>query len=31
MEATARGNEPKTLQNIAYINIPDSADLEFLL
>ena len=31
MEATARGNEPKTLQNIAYISIPDSADLEFLL
>lgn len=31
MEATARGDKPKTLQNIAYINIPDSADLEFLL
>lgn len=31
MEATARGNKPKTLQNIAYISIPDSADLEFLL
>ena len=31
METTARGNEPKTLQNIAYISIPDSADLEFLL
>ena len=31
MEATARGNEPKTLQNIAYISIPDRADLEFLL
>lgn len=31
MEATVRGNEPKTLQNIAYISIPDSADLEFLL
>lgn len=31
MEATARGNEPKTLQNIAYISILDSADLEFLL
>ena len=31
MEATARGNEPKTLQTIAYISIPDSADLEFLL
>ena len=31
MEATARGNVPKTLQAIAYISIPDSADLEFLL
>ena len=31
MEVTARGNKPKTLQNIAYISIPDSADLEFLL
>lgn len=31
MKATARGNKPKTLQNIAYISIPDSADLEFLL
>ncbi len=31
MEATARGNEPKTLQTIAYISIPGSADLEFLL
>ena len=31
MEATAHGNKPKTLQNIAYISIPDSADLEFLL
>ena len=31
METTARANEPKTLQNIAYISIPDSADLEFLL
>lgn len=31
MEATARGDTPKTLQNIAYINIPNSADLEFLL
>ena len=31
MEATARGNEPKTLQNIAYISILGSADLEFLL
>ena len=31
MEATARGDVPKTLQTIAYISIPDSADLEFLL
>lgn len=31
MEATAHGNKPKTLQTIAYISIPDSADLEFLL
>lgn len=31
MEATARGDKPKTLQDIAYISIPDSADLEFLL
>lgn len=31
MKATARGNEPKTLQTIAYISIPDSAGLEFLL
>ena len=31
MEATARGNVPKTLQTIAYISIPDSADLEYLL
>ena len=31
MEATARGDVPKTLQTIAYINIPNSADLEFLL
>lgn len=31
MKTTARGNEPKTLQTIAYISIPDSADLEFLL
>ena len=31
MEPTARGDVPKTLQNIAYINIPNSADLEFLL
>lgn len=31
METTARGDKPKTLQTIAYISIPDSADLEFLL
>lgn len=31
MAATARGDAPKTLQTIAYIGIPDSADLEFLL
>ena len=31
MEAAAQGDKPKTLQNIAYISIPDSADLEFLL
>lgn len=31
METTARGDKPKTLQTIAYIGIPDSADLEFLL
>lgn len=31
MKATARGDVPKTLQTIAYISIPDSADLEFLL
>ena len=31
METTARGEVPKTLQTIAYISIPDSADLEFLL
>lgn len=31
MEVTARGDAPKTLQTIAYISIPDSADLEFLL
>lgn len=31
MEAIARGDKPKTLQTIAYISIPDSADLEFLL
>ena len=31
METTACGDVPKTLQTIAYISIPDSADLEFLL
>lgn len=31
MEAIARGDKPKTLQTIAYISIPNSADLEFLL
>ena len=31
METTARGDVPKTLHTIAYISIPDSADLEFLL
>ena len=31
MEAITRGDKPKTLQTIAYISIPDSADLEFLL
>ena len=31
METTGRGDKPKTLQDIAYISIPDSADLEFLL
>lgn len=31
MEATARGDVPKTLQTIAYISIPNSSDLEFLL
>ena len=31
MEATERGDKPRTLQNIAYMSIPDSADLEFLL
>lgn len=31
METTARGDVPRTLQTIAYISIPDSADLEFLL
>lgn len=31
METTARGDVPKTLRTIAYISIPNSADLEFLL
>lgn len=31
MEMTARGDVPKTLRTIAYISIPSSADLEFLL
>lgn len=31
METTARGDVPKTLQTIAYISIPDNADLDFLL
>ena len=31
MEADPQGNKPKTLQKIAYVSIPDSADLEFLL
>lgn len=31
MKTTARGDVPKTLQTIAYISIPDNADLEFLL
>ncbi len=31
METTARGDVPKTLRTIAYISIPDSDDLEFLL
>lgn len=31
MEANPQGERPKTLQTIAYINIPESADLEFLL
>ena len=31
METTARGDVPKTLQTIAYISIPNSADFEFLL
>lgn len=31
METTARGDVPKTLHTVAYISIPNSADLEFLL
>lgn len=31
METTTRGDVPKTLQTIAYISIPESVDLEFLL
>lgn len=31
METTARGDVPKKLQTIAYISIPESTDLEFLL
>ncbi len=31
METIVRGDKPKTLQTIAYISIPNSADLEFLL
>lgn len=31
MEAIVRGDVPKTLQTIAYISIPNSSDLEFLL
>ena len=31
MEADPQGNKPKTLQKIAYVNIPNSADLAFLL
>lgn len=31
METAARGDVPKTLHNIAFVSIPDSADLEFLL
>ena len=31
MEANPQGERPKTLQTIAYISIPNSADLEFLL
>lgn len=31
METTARGDVPKTLHNIAFVSITESADLEFLL
>ena len=31
MEADLQGNQPKTLQKIAYVSIPNSDDLEFLL
>lgn len=31
METTARGDAPKALHNIAFVSIPESADLEFLL
>ena len=31
METTARGDVPRTLHNIAFVSIPESADLEFLL
>lgn len=31
METTARGDVPKTLHTIAYISIPNSVDLDFLL
>ena len=31
MKTTARGDIPKTLHNIAFVSIPESADLEFLL
>lgn len=31
METTARSDKPKTLQKIAYVSIPNSTDLEFLL
>ena len=31
METTARGDTPKAMHNIAFVSIPESADLEFLL